>query len=174
MDLTQLTPLLVPLGTILGAAVALAGTYVAQRNLWNLDVLKDARSLRDAKRERLRALYELAVVTCSDLRSLGGRVQIVESKPQVTSTKIGAKPPPAGMDPSFRAFLNSKQEQVRFQVIAELVRIRVRLSLEPEAAAVVLIVDDVISGRDLPYLFRDLQAAMQRSLVGLEQPIRQL
>ncbi len=56
MDLSPLT--LSFIGTILGAAIALAGTYVTQRNLWQIEVLRDARALRDARRDRLRKLYE--------------------------------------------------------------------------------------------------------------------
>jgi hypothetical protein len=157
-DLTALAPALVLVGTIVGAIAAVGGTFLTQRNLWSLDVLKDARALRDAKRERLRKNYEAALLSLSEWLGDGEASSKANSLAVLERTYL-------------QLLLEPEAEPV--------VRLLVVLVDNPERAkpwfSDMLDPDTGHTAKELGRdLVRDLRRAMEESLTALEKPVRHI
>lgn len=150
MDLSQLTPVLGLFGVIVGALAVLSGTVLTQRNLWKIEVLKDARALRDAKRERVRVLYDGVLVNVLDAATDVGRI---------------------GTAPDEEA-----KRKLSDEVLIDLEKASARLQLEIAAARVSPLVERFIGMMrgephqdDLTAFIGELRLTMQQSLAALEQ-----
>jgi hypothetical protein len=152
-------------GGLVALASALAVFGLTQRHQRELEILKDARALRDARRERLRASYEQTLLVTRGVRDA------IRDFPQTGEPR-----------PLNDAFLKA---------IEDVNLVRVRLTLEGEKRLLLNLNaafmptpwseiprlsqserDKLVSEIDAHNA--ELEAAMVASLLALEQPIRSL
>lgn len=173
-DLAPFAPLLLLVGTVLGASVAFFGTYLTQRNLWTLDVLKDARALRDAKRERLRNNYTAVLQAYTELFANMPVGPSNDEQAQTAKEKLE------------QVFLQLLLEPEAEPVITQLSVFMVEKSwlsdlLDPDERIepVGILVSAGVPAGDLDSRRKyatpqDLRRAMRDSLKAFEQPIRRV
>jgi hypothetical protein len=179
----DLMPFAGPLGAAAIALISAVTVFVlTQRHQLHLDVLKDARALRDAKRDRLRATYEIVLHSADAMKRAAVRLSFLladeteaarDAELQAhfrTATegleraRIRLLLDPEGQ-PIYAAFEEIRDAWIRFQVL-----LGERRAGDPAARAT----DVGVERRRLEEGFTALLGAVRSSLAPLDQPIREL